>query len=227
MESSGVQNNENLKWESKYQRGFIQFYKPKDGYGFVVSEDNKETFCFSINRFKEAAIPEVGRYVCFIADSRPAAANRKRSIQTLWYDPERVHESRLSDEERKAKPKADDPRVKCPHCGKLVVPRLSMYNGRTRVSFCPYCGGELRRFSNCFIATAVYGDPLAEEVIALRRFRDECLLPYTYGRLMVKIYYAVSPTIAKRLDKTTFTARVIRSILNWLAEKFGASDLPN
>lgn len=67
-----MQNNKNLKWESKYQRGFIRFYKPKDGYGFVVSDDNKEIFYFNIYRLKEGAIPEVGRYVCFIVDSRPA-----------------------------------------------------------------------------------------------------------------------------------------------------------
>ena len=72
-----------------------------------------------------------------------------------------------------------------------------------------------------------YGDPLAEEVIALRRFRDECFLPYLLERLMVKIYYAVSPTIVSWLYKTTFTALILRKILNSLAEKFGASDLPN
>lgn len=50
----------------------------------------------------------------------------------------------------------------------------------------------------CFIATAVYGgdDPRTEQ---LRRFRDHALVPYWAGRILVRAYYRVSPSIADTL----------------------------
>ena len=55
--------------------------------------------------------------------------------------------------------------------------------------------------SGCFIATAVYSSYDAPEVLELRRFRDNVLLESTIGTKLVKIYYAVSPTLAERLKK--------------------------
>ena len=49
----------------------------------------------------------------------------------------------------------------------------------------------------CYVATAVYGSYDCPEVWTLRRFRDNVLAKTWYGRLFIKLYYAVSPTAVK------------------------------
>lgn len=45
--------------------------------------------------------------------------------------------------------------------------------------------------TGCFIATAVYGSSLSEEVLLFRRFRDDILLKSDLGSRAVEIYYRV------------------------------------
>lgn len=47
--------------------------------------------------------------------------------------------------------------------------------------------------SNCFIATACYRDMFSEEVVFFRLYRDNKLNKSVIGRLLVKIYYKISP----------------------------------
>ena len=54
-----------------------------------------------------------------------------------------------------------------------------------------------RSEGGCYIATSVYGSYDAPEVWTLRRFRDETLADTWYGRLFIKAYYAVSPTLVR------------------------------
>ncbi len=48
----------------------------------------------------------------------------------------------------------------------------------------------------CFVATAAYGSPLADEIWALRRFRDRYLMTNRAGRAFVDVYYAAGPYAA-------------------------------
>ncbi|MDE5802320.1 MAG: hypothetical protein K2I22_05310 [Lachnospiraceae bacterium] len=51
--------------------------------------------------------------------------------------------------------------------------------------------------NGCYIATCVYGSYDCPQVWTLRRFRDYTLDETWYGRLFIKCYYAISPTLVK------------------------------
>ncbi len=62
----------------------------------------------------------------------------------------------------------------------------------------------------CFIATAVYGTPVAEEVDILRQFRDEFLLNNPAGKVFVAVYYKLSPPMAEFISKHRVLRAVVR-----------------
>jgi len=55
----------------------------------------------------------------------------------------------------------------------------------------------LSRVEGCFIATAVYGTDMHEDINILRRYRDDVLLKRKITKPLVNIYYKTSPPIAK------------------------------
>ncbi|MEK6406831.1 MAG: CFI-box-CTERM domain-containing protein [Acidobacteriota bacterium] len=67
--------------------------------------------------------------------------------------------------------------------------------------------------SACFIATAVYGSSAASEVILFRQWRDECLLSFPLGRVLVKTYYAASPHVAGAVERNLVARRMTRAVL--------------
>jgi hypothetical protein len=79
------------------------------------------------------------------------------------------------------------------------------------------CAKELakteQKKSGCFIATAVYGSPYASEVIILKEFRDSWLLNYDLGKVFVKFYYWVSPSIANQLVNRSYLKRITKTII--------------
>ncbi len=54
----------------------------------------------------------------------------------------------------------------------------------------------------CYIATCVYGSYDCPQVWTLRRFRDYILAENWYGRLFIKCYYAISPSLVKLFGET-------------------------
>ncbi len=53
--------------------------------------------------------------------------------------------------------------------------------------------------AKCFIASAVFEDPEAPEVLILRQFRDQRLKRSSVGRGLVRLYETVSPPLARSL----------------------------
>ena len=66
----------------------------------------------------------------------------------------------------------------------------------------------------CYIATCVYGSYDCPEVWTLRRYHDNTLGSTWYGRLFIKIYYAVSPTLVKWFGKTKWFKKLWRGKLD-------------
>jgi uncharacterized repeat protein (TIGR02543 family) len=65
----------------------------------------------------------------------------------------------------------------------------------------------------CFIATAAYGSPTAEQIDVLREFRDDVLLESTVGSQFVALYYRLSPPVADFISGNSFLRTVVRELL--------------
>ncbi len=66
----------------------------------------------------------------------------------------------------------------------------------------------------CFIATAAYGTPAAQEIGVLRDFRDTVLLPNRVGADFVSFYYKASPPIADFISQHEALRAAVRMGLN-------------
>ncbi len=71
------------------------------------------------------------------------------------------------------------------------VDRIEFLEGR--VPFDP----EKAKSQGCYVATCVYGSYDCPQVWTLRRYRDHTLGASWYGRLFIRAYYAISPTLVK------------------------------
>ena len=63
----------------------------------------------------------------------------------------------------------------------------------------------------CFIATAAYGTPMAEEIEILCDFRDEYLLTNPMGQALVALYYSVSPPMAEFITEHPSLKPIVRA----------------
>ncbi|MBE6567884.1 MAG: hypothetical protein E7657_04415 [Ruminococcaceae bacterium] len=98
---------------------------------------------------------------------------------------------------------------------KIVVPQSDIFiEEATEKS--PY---KEQKAGGCYVATCVYGSYDCPEVWTLRRYRDDTLGASWYGRLFVRVYYAVSPTLVKWFGETRWFKRLWRGKLDRMVKK--------
>lgn len=73
--------------------------------------------------------------------------------------------------------------------------------------------------AGCYIATAVYGSYTCPEVVSLRRYRDDYLSERAWGRAFIKVYYKISPFLARHIRQDSWLGRKIRKYLDDKVEK--------
>lgn len=90
----------------------------------------------------------------------------------------------------------------------------------------PKEGGGGGGGGGCFIATAVYGTPMAREVESLRVLRDSYLLKSAFGSVFVDEYYRVSPLLADSIAEHAVLRAAARAVLMpvvWMTDIFIAA----
>ena len=119
--------------------GYVMKFNAKDGYGFVKGSDGVDYF-FRIENFDgKGELPAPGRYVVFTVSKKARQMGKAPKIAAMRFDETKTGEV----EDPTAD--GDESRVRCPHCGKLMVPRMQ-YAFRDRFnrdgfpySICPFC----------------------------------------------------------------------------------------
>ena len=79
----------------------------------------------------------------------------------------------------------------------------------------------------CYIATAVYESYDCPQVWTLRRFRDYTLNTTFYGRVFIKTYYLISPTIVKCFGKKKWFKEIIKPNLDRFVAKLNEGGVEN
>ena len=209
-------------------QGKVKWFSEEKGYGYIVADDEKEHY-FNVRDIYGAILPRNGDVVSFESGQSPKGP--RASSVAIVSKSQSISEGHSTDE-----------RVICTHCGKKIIPKIIMgrpligYDLVPKKSVCPFCAGTYKIIKDnetykqhidgdggrCFIATAVYGNYQAPEVIALRRFRDETLQPSFAGRVFIAAYYWASPPIAEYVSRKPLLASAIRPLLNALARRNGS-----
>lgn len=71
----------------------------------------------------------------------------------------------------------------------------------------------------CYVATYIYGSYDCPQVWSLRRFRDYTLASTWYGRLFIRTYYAVSPTLVRWFGHTKWFKNFWKVLLDKMVTK--------
>lgn len=80
--------------------------------------------------------------------------------------------------------------------------------------------------SGCFIATATLGDYNHPYMLTFRIYRNDVLNNSSYGKIFIKVYYKLSPPIAKIIEKNKYLKVlvlnfILQPINHYLLKKYG------
>ncbi len=70
-----------------------------------------------------------------------------------------------------------------------------------------------KKYQTCFVATAAWGDPEADEVVTFRAFRDLYLRNNRLGRRFIVLYYRHGPTVAGMIAGNDVFRKLVRGML--------------
>lgn len=93
--------------------------------------------------------------------------------------------------------------------GRTLKP-TSLYNEETQ---------SVVKTKDCFIATAVFGDPDAMYVQTLRTYRDRHLQKNVAGQYFIALYYRLSPFLAGIIARSNFARGATRLLLKLFVEQ--------
>lgn len=79
----------------------------------------------------------------------------------------------------------------------------------------------------CYIATAVYGSYDCPEVWTLRRYRDNTLDRTLFGRLFIRLYYLVSPSMVKWFGRSMWFKSILRRPLDRFVNRLLSNGVEN
>lgn len=81
--------------------------------------------------------------------------------------------------------------------------------------------------SGCYVATCVYGSYDCPQVWTLRRFRDDMLSKTWYGRLFIRTYYAISPSLVNLFGEFTWFKNLFKPTLDKMVENLNDKGVDN
>lgn len=91
----------------------------------------------------------------------------------------------------------------------------------------PNSGEYGRGGGGCYVATAVYGSYDCPEVWTLRRFRDNTLRQTLFGRLFIRVYYAISPVAVKHFGKSAWFRNLWKPSLDRMVKHLNDKGVKN
>lgn len=86
---------------------------------------------------------------------------------------------------------------------------------------------SIKTSQGCYVATAVYGSYNCPEVWTLRRYRDYFLDSTWHGKLFIKLYYKISPTIVKMFGGTKWFNKLFKNRLDKFVSKLNSIGVKN